>query len=269
MNKKKFINNIMTELHKINVSLSEGQKRKLAKAYRDREEVSIKLAHKNLTGSDTLMVPGNTVKRLAKSKASGKGIVVKISRANVRKQTGSGILNSLFPVIRNFGPIVGKTMGLSALAGLASEGVGQLVRKITGGQIFQVPNKHLYRLAMMDNLLTKGQIRDLAKAYTDGSDMMFRVTNKQVGNGIGTILATIGIPMILDALKGKGVGRGGPRIGKISGQGGPRIGQPPPFIGNWPATSGRGKKKTTKKGQGLLLGKNSPFNNIPLVGAIL
>ena len=47
----------MTELHKINVKLSEGQKRKLAKAYRDNEEVSIKLAHKNLSGSDTLMVP--------------------------------------------------------------------------------------------------------------------------------------------------------------------------------------------------------------------
>ena len=259
----------MTELHKISVKLSEGQKRKLAKAYRDNEEVSIKLANKNLSGSDTLMVPKNTVNRLAKAKSLGKGMQIKISRANVRKQMGSGIASSILPVLRNVGPVIGKTMGLSALAGLASEGVSQLVKKISEGQIFQVPNKHLYRLAMMDNLLTKGQIRDLAKAYTDGSDMLFKVTNKQVGNGIGTILATIGIPMILDALKGKGVGRGGPRIGKISGGAGPRIGQPPPFIGNWPATSGRGKKKTTKKGQGLLLGKNSPFNNIPLVGAIL
>ena len=52
--------------------------------------------------------------------------------------------------------------------------------------------------------------------------------------------------MILDAIKGKGVGRGGPRIGKVSGQDGPRIGMyPPPFIGNWPSTTGRGKKKTT------------------------
>ena len=238
----------MSQLHKINVSLSDGQKRKLAKAYRDREEVSIKLAHKNLSGSDTLMVPENIVKRLAKSKSSGKGMQIKIARANIRKQTGSGILNSLFPVIRNFGPIVGKTMGLSALAGLASEGVGQLVRKITGGQIFQVPNKHLQKLAMMDNLLTKGQIRDLAKAYTDGSDMLFKVTNKQVGNGIGTILASIGLPLIIDAFKGRGVGSGGPRIGKMSGGAGPKIGMytPPPYIGNWPSTSGRGKKKTTK-----------------------
>ena len=200
----------MSELHKISVNLSDGQRRKLAKAYRDKEEVSIKLAHKNLSGGDTLMVPQNIVKRLAKSKSSGKGIQIKIARANIRKQTGSGIASSVLPVLRNVGPVIGKTMGLSALAGLASEGVSQIMKKITGGQIFQVPNKHLYRLAMMDNLLTKGQIRDLAKAYTDNSDMMFKVTNKQVGNGIGSILATIGIPLILDAIKGKGVGRGGP-----------------------------------------------------------
>ena len=66
--------------------------------------------------------------------------------------------------------------------------------------------------------------------------MMFKITQKQVGNGIGSILASIGIPMIIDALRGKGVGRGGgPRIGKISGGAGPRIGlpmNPPPFIGS-------------------------------------
>ena len=90
--------------------------------------------------------------------------------------------------------------------------------------------------------------------------MLFRLTQKQVGNGIASIIASIGIPMILDAIRGKGVGRRGPRIGK----GGPRIG-PPPFIGTW--SSGRGKKKT--EGQGLLLGKNSPFRGIPLVGDIL
>ena len=81
---------------------------------------------------------------------------------------------------------------------------------------------------------------------------------KQVGNGIGSIIASIGIPMILDAIRGKGVaqaarpasgkrvGRGGPRMGKASGGGGPRIGMPmapPPFIG----TSGRGKKNRPEK----------------------
>ena len=235
----------MTELYEINVKLSEGQKRKLAKAYRDNEEASIRLAHKHLSGSDTLMVPKNTVNRVAKSKGSGKGVQIKISKANVRKQTGSGIFTSLLPVLRNVAPTIGKTMGLSALAGLASEGASQILKKITGGQIFRVPNQHLFRLAMLSELLNKGQIRDLGKAHKDGSDMLFKITQKQVGNGIGTILASIGIPMILDAIKGRGIGRGGPRLNKTGGSGS-RIGMlmyPPPYIGTWPSTSGRGKKK--------------------------
>ena len=161
-------------------NLSEGQKRKLAKAYRDNEEVSIKLAHKNLSGSDTLMVPKNTVNRVSKSKSLGKGAQIKISKANVRKQTGSGIFSSLLPVLRNVAPTIGKTLGLSALAGLASEGASQIVKKISGGQIFQVPNQHLFRLAMLSELLNKGQIRDLAKAHKDGSDMLFKITQSQV-----------------------------------------------------------------------------------------
>ncbi len=137
------------------------------------------------------------------------------------------------PVLRTAAPTIGKTLGLSALAGLASEGASQLVKKITGGQVFRVPNGDLYSLPMMRDLLTKGQIRDLARAYQIGSDMLFRLTQKQVGNGIGSIIASIAIPMILDAIKGKGVGRGGPRMGRASGGGGTRIGlpmAPPPFV---------------------------------------
>ena len=188
----------MAELHKINVSLAEGQKRKIAKTYRAREEISIRLSHSALHGNDTLMVPMNTVKRLSKSK---------ISRANIRKHTGKGILSSLLPVIRTAAPTIGKTLGLSALAGLASEGASQIVKKITGGhalgaerraQVFRVPNENLFRLAMMSDLLTKGQIRDLARAHQGGADMLFRLTRGQVGNGIGSILASIAIPMVLD-----------------------------------------------------------------------
>lgn len=246
----------MAELHEINVRLSEGQKRKIAKAYRDNEEVTIRLAKDALSGNDTLVVPQNIAKRIAKNRKANKGAQIKIAKANVRKQTDEGIFSSLMPVLRGVAPTVGKTLGLSALSGLASEGASQLIKKIKGGQIFQIPNKNLFRLAMMSDLLTKGQIGDLANAHQNGSDMLFQITQKQVGNGIGSIIASIGIPMILDAIRGKGA----PRMGR----GGPRVGPPIPYI----STSGRGKKKTTK-GKGLLVGKNSPFQGIPLVGDIL
>ena len=47
---------------------------------------------------------------------------------------------------------------------------------------------------------------------------------------------------------------------------------PPPFYGNWNNTigmrkkTGKGKKKS--QGKGLLLGKNSPFTAIPILGDI-
>ena len=112
---------------------------------------------------------------------------------------------------------------------------------------------------MLSHLLTPKQRNDLAQAHNGASDMLFKITQKQVGNGIGTVLASIGIPLVLDALKAL---RGGSAVRMGRGKGGAavRMGRPPPFLGSW----GKGGK-----GKGLLLGKNSPFNNIPLVGAIL
>ena len=158
----------MTELHQISVTLSEGQKRKLSMAYRNREEISLRLSKNALSGSNVLMVPMNTVKRLAKAKTANKGMVITISKYNIRRQTGSGIFSSILPVLKTVAPTIGKTLGLSALAGLASEGASQIVKKISGGQMFQVPNKNLYMLAQMGDLLTKGQIGDLARAHKLG-----------------------------------------------------------------------------------------------------
>ena len=57
----------MTELYQINVKLSQGQKRKVSKAYRDNEEVTIRLGKNALSGSEVLMVPKNTVTKISKS----------------------------------------------------------------------------------------------------------------------------------------------------------------------------------------------------------
>ena len=69
-------------------------------------------------------------------------------------------------------------------------------------------------LAQLSHLLNKGQFNDLANAHNLGRDLLFKITQKQVGNGIGTILASIGIPLVLDTLKG----RGAPRMGRGRGR---------------------------------------------------
>jgi len=233
----------MSTLHKISVHLSERQKQKLARAYRNNEGVTIRLANHALSGSGVLKVPNNTVKKLAKHKNAGVGMEITISKNNIRKQSGSGILSAILLALRAVAPALGKTLGLSALAGAASEGASQIIKKISGGRIFRIPNDKLFMLAQMSNLLTPKQKRDLAAAHQMMSDMNFRVTGKQVGNGIGTLLASIGIPLAIEAVKklsGKGVGRGvrGGSSMRIR-KGSPRIGRPPPFIGPW---EGRGQK---------------------------
>jgi len=136
---------------------------------------------------------------------------------------------------------------------------------MTGGQIFRVPNDKLFMLVQMSNLLIPKQKRDLAAAHSLHSDMNFRVTQKQVGNGVGALLASIGIPLAIEAVKkltGKGVTGKGTRGGSSMriGKGSPRIGKPPPFIGTW---EGRGKKKraertgfNSKKTQSILQNSN-------------
>ena len=57
----------MASLHRISVRLSDGQKRKLLRAFNNREELTLRLAHKELTGSDVLMVPAQVVKRVQKN----------------------------------------------------------------------------------------------------------------------------------------------------------------------------------------------------------
>jgi len=170
---------------------------------------------------------------------------------NIRKQTGSGIFSAVLPALRAIVSAIGKTLGLSALAGAACEGASQIIKKISGGQIFRVPNNKLFMLAQMSNLLTPKQKRDLAAGHQMVSDLNFRVTGKQVGNGIGALLASIGIPLAIEAVK-KLKGGSSMRIGKSS----PRIGRPPPFIGGW---EGRGKKKIIK------FHKDIPMSNFDLL----
>ena len=78
---------------------------------------------------------------------------------------------------------------------------------------------------------------------------------QQEGGFLGTLLASIGIPLLMKAITGKGHGSGlhiEPRLTSST-------------IKTYVPKTGRGKKK----GKGLLLGKNSPFSNIPIIGDIL
>ena len=95
--------------------------------------MTLRFANKDLRRSDVLMVPALVVKRLEKIRGLGKGMRIKLSKSNIRKHKGKGIFSSLLPLVKAVAPTIGKTLGLSALAGDASEGASQLIKKISGG----------------------------------------------------------------------------------------------------------------------------------------
>ena len=60
---------------------------------------------------------------------------IKLAKTNIRKQVGGNLLTSILSMGRALAPTIGKTHGLSALAGLAGEGASQLVKSISGGNV--------------------------------------------------------------------------------------------------------------------------------------
>ena len=282
----------MTTYHPYKVNLSKGQKDKLGRAFKANSAITLRLSAKQTSGNDELMLTANQKKKIAKAAALGKGVEIKISKTQIRKvvKQGGSLFSAIIPLARSFAPTLAKTLGLSALAGLASEGASQVVKKISGsGQVggFLIPQNKIQKLIENKHLLTNKQKQDILTALQSGGQVVVKPTKKQSGGLLGTMLASIGIPLVLEMAKnlfGKGGaggadgagGAGAPRLGRPKGKGAPNLGtpfqRPPPIVGNWEqATSwGRGMgKKKSKKGEGLLLGSKSPFNNIPILGAIL
>ena len=53
-----------TELHEINVTLSKEQKEKIYQAFHNRENIRLRLSKDALNGSDTLLIPSKSLKRM-------------------------------------------------------------------------------------------------------------------------------------------------------------------------------------------------------------
>ena len=259
----------MTQLYEIKVSLSPNQKKNLSNAFHKRETIVLRLTKDSLTGNDTLYVPSTVEKRLRKNQKLKKGMDIKLSKTNIRKQVGGSLLTSILTLGRTLAPTLGKTIGLSALAGLASEGASQVVKKIAGKGLqsggFLIPQNKIDQLIAYKHLLTDKQKRDILNSIQSGGQLVMKPTKSQYGGFLGTLLASIGIPLAVEAIK-KMTG-GAPRMGsKLEGHGAPRIGmyQPPPFIGTWEqAKKGGGKKKKKKVRSRTIAGKKQSIQKRP------
>ena len=213
----------MTQLYQINVKLSANQKKNIADAYHKRETIVIRLTNDSLHGNDTLNVPAMVKKRLEKNRKLNKGMDIKLSKTNIRKQVGGSLLTSVISMARMFGPTIAKTLGLSALAGAAGAAGSPVVKKIAGKGVqrggFLIPQNKIDKQIANKNLLSAKQKKDILDALQSGSGVVIKPTKKQSGGWLGTLLASIGIPMVLKALTGKGAPKlENPNLQKVAGE---------------------------------------------------
>ena len=265
----------MTTYHPYGVKLSEGQRKKLTKAYRENSAITIRLSSDELQGNDQLMLTKTQIARLMKAKRMGKGSDIKISKTQIRKVVVEG--GSLWSSILSMGTkllpyattAISKAvpaLATGALSGLADLGVKRIFGEGQVG-VFFIPQGNIGELIKYKNILTKKQKEDIMKALQTGGEVDIKPTPTQSGGFLGTLLASIGIPLALKVLTGSGlhVEKSRPRRSipiyvpptmMMKKDGGNHVRMmpyhPPPFIGSWddyknPIGLGLKKKSFEKK----------------------
>ena len=273
----------MTTYIEYGVKLSNGQKSKLLSAIQNKSPITLRLKHSHLTGPDELMLTQRQIEKIKKSLANGTGSDLKISKTQITHlvKRGGNLFTSLARIGAKLFPLAvkGVSKAAPAIATGAANALGEIGLKKLFGRGIPIPKKFWKSLPPFSNEFTKAQIDQINKVFKTGGQLVIKPTQKQIEGGLLGTLASIGIPMaisLLPKLFGSGlqVDRGSSSntrsvyVPPIQGDGY----YPPPFNGSWENPIGMGVKKKAKKkskGKGILLGKNSPFNSIPIIGDIL
>ena len=279
-----------TIYHPYSVNLTAGQAESVAKAMKHKTPITLRLTYNNLmSGDETVNLTQSQINKLEKAKNKGVGAYIKISKAQLRKfATSGGSIINLFRIVSGVAKKILPKI-LAPLATGAVSGLGETAIKKAVGGSYQLSPEHVKMIVhtpeireQIKQLLPLAQQKKLVNSYKSGSGLVLKTGRGQKGGFLGTLLAGIGIPLIAKLLGGsQGDGRLKmfesllPLIDRgeidVSQSGNGLV------IKSQPTKSGgtvipalkyllSGNKKT---GSGLLLGPNSPFSQMPLLGALL
>ena len=284
-----------TIYHPYRVNLTAGQAESVAKAMKHKTPITLRLSYNNLLrGDETVNLTQSQINKLEKAKNKGVGADIKISKARLRKfATSGGSIMNLFRIVSGVARKILPKI-LAPLATGAVSGLGETAIKKAVGGSYQLSPEHVKMVVdtpeirnQIKQLLPVAQQKKLVNSYKSGSGLVLKTGRGQKGGFLGSLLAGIGIPLIAKLFGGCHgenhddeddrlrmfesllplIDRGEIDVSQ-SGNG---------LIINSRPTSGgavipalkyllSGNKK---KGSGLLLGPNSPFSQIPLLGALL
>ena len=145
---------------------------------------------------------------------NGTGVDLKISKSQIRHvvQEGGSLWSSLLTLGTKALPYATKavTKVAPALATGALQALGSLgIEKIFGNGVqtggFLIPQDKIHQLIKYKDLFTKKQKEQIVSAIHTGGQLVVKPTKTQSGGFLGTLLASIGVPLLLNALTGKGL----------------------------------------------------------------
>jgi len=210
------------------IALTDGQKKKLQKAYVSRDKPG------QIGRGDELLLTATQISRLKKTLAAGKGMEIKLSQTQIQNtaQRGGSIFSAMLGLAR---PLIKPALGALASAGL-SFGAEKVLKKIFG-KGFGPKEIELNKLVQK---MTPTQKKE-AKQYLVGQGFV-KGGSAQYGGFLGT-LASIGVPLAIDLVRkiiGKGMQtqpprsrpRRAPPLPPPPKRKGMQI-QPPPFFETW------------------------------------
>ena len=185
------------------VSLTDGQKENLAKAYRMKYPHTFRLKYEQLHGNFPMLLTQTQINQIERAKRDRVGLQIKISKEQMRSQGQSGgflgalaglLGRTVLPIVTKIAPKILGPLGVGALSGLASTGVS----KILGNGMISIANN---KRNMITPYLTHAQQKQL-----QGTGVI-KLTQKQKQDGgfLGMLAASLGIPLITSLLSGKGL----------------------------------------------------------------
>ena len=168
----------------------------------------------NYLGPGELMLTKTQINKLKKAKSQGVGSEIKMSKTQIRKavKQGGSLWSSLISLGTRALPYATSALSkaipalaIGALSALGNLGIDKNFGKGVQQGGFLIPQSKIEQLIKYGHLLTAGQKKQILDSLQTGGQLVINPTKTQRGGFLGTLLASIGVPLLLNALTGRGL----------------------------------------------------------------
>jgi hypothetical protein len=229
----------MTKYLNVGVNISEGQREKIKKAMETKSPVSIRLEYSDLNGEHVLAFTQTQLNKMKKAYKAGTGLMIKMSKSQLEHnaKVEGGFISAILPFLTSAAKFLIPSLATGAMSGLGSAAATKIVDKISGSGSY----------ASSASRGGSGVRSGSGSSASTGSGVLYVKRGgmvckiQPVGNGLYLSPWSKGNSIAADGL----------------------------YMKTSPSGVGSGASMGYADGSGLLLGPDSPFSNIPILGMLL